>query len=271
MEMSEIKNWAARIRERKQNIDKKPVVAAYGLVNAGKSYLLNMLTAPKNADEYFKTADRRETVAIKEFESEKYIYLDTPGLDAQRQDDNISEEAVLNADIVLFVHQPQGELDASEMAFLKALKSSMGDCAEKHVVIVISKAEKEPKEKISTIMGKIREQCKKHLGIEFSVFSVSSTFYKKGVNENKNKLVAESHVTDLIEYLDLLRPEVQDARKARLHHEREMLVHAVDATIKGLKEQKQAIHKDARKKFSDFSESMKNFRNILERYEKEFG
>jgi 50S ribosomal subunit-associated GTPase HflX len=59
----------------------KPVIAACGLMNAGKSYLLNMLTQHIE-QEYFKTADQRETTSNKKLETEQYIYLDTPGLDA---------------------------------------------------------------------------------------------------------------------------------------------------------------------------------------------
>ena len=67
--------------------NKKPIIVAYGLMNAGKSYLLNMLTQ-HISEEFFKTNDIRETATIKKFESEKYIYLDTPGLDANEEDDS---------------------------------------------------------------------------------------------------------------------------------------------------------------------------------------
>ena len=50
--------------------NKKPIIVAYGLMNAGKSYLLNMLTQ-HISEEFFRTNDIRETATIKKFESEK--------------------------------------------------------------------------------------------------------------------------------------------------------------------------------------------------------
>ncbi len=56
-----------------------PVIVTWGLMNAGKSSLLNMLT--KHIEqEYFKTNDFRETAVISAYETDQLTYLDTPGL-----------------------------------------------------------------------------------------------------------------------------------------------------------------------------------------------
>lgn len=57
---------ASDILARKQGQD-KPVIAVWGMMNAGKSYLLNMLTHHYNA-EYFPTNDVRETAELRLFE-----------------------------------------------------------------------------------------------------------------------------------------------------------------------------------------------------------
>ena len=108
-----IKKMEQRYLELQSNLndqEQKPVVAVWGLMNAGKSYLLNMLT-DHFGEEYFKTNDFRETAEIKKYESNQIIYLDTPGLDANEADNLEAIRGVARADVVLFVHQPQGELE----------------------------------------------------------------------------------------------------------------------------------------------------------------
>ena len=66
-----VKNKFNKLKDNKIEVG-KPVVAAFGILNAGKSYLLNMLSL-NIQDEYFKTNDHRETTEILEYESEKFI------------------------------------------------------------------------------------------------------------------------------------------------------------------------------------------------------
>ena len=57
----DIKNRSASIALAAHSTPSKPVIAVCGLMNAGKSYLLNMLTQQID-QEYFKTADQREKI-----------------------------------------------------------------------------------------------------------------------------------------------------------------------------------------------------------------
>ena len=77
----DLKNRSEQLALSAYSAPNKPLIAVCGLMNTGKSYLLNMLTQHID-QEYFKTADQRETAANKTLETEQYIYLDTPGLDA---------------------------------------------------------------------------------------------------------------------------------------------------------------------------------------------
>lgn len=181
--------------------NKKPIIVAYGLMNAGKSYLLNMLTQ-HISEEFFKTNDIRETAAIKKFESEKYIYLDTPGLDANEADDSQAQFGVAKADVVLFLHQPQGELEANEIDFLKKLKRSFGKYSDKSIILILSKIEKEGKEKIDAIEEAVKMQCEKEIGFSPVIFKVSNSRYRNGITKNKNALVDQSNIQPLIEHID---------------------------------------------------------------------
>lgn len=181
--------------------NKKPIIVAYGLMNAGKSYLLNMLTQ-HISEEFFKTNDIRETATIKKFESEKYIYLDTPGLDANEEDDSQAQFGVAKADVVLFLHQPQGELEANEIDFLKKLSRSFGKYSNKSIIIVLSKVEKESKEKIDAIEEAVKIQCEKEIGFSPKIFKVSNSRYKSGIAKNKNALIDQSNIKSLIGHID---------------------------------------------------------------------
>lgn len=181
--------------------NKKPIIVAYGLMNAGKSYLLNMLTQ-HISEEFFKTNDIRETATIKKFESEKYIYLDTPGLDANEEDDSQAQFGVAKADVVLFLHQPQGGLEVKEIDFLKKLSRSFGKHSNKSIIIVLSKVEKESKESIDAIEEAVRIQCEKKIGFSPKIFKVSNSRYKSGIAKNKNALIDQSNIKSLIGHID---------------------------------------------------------------------
>ena len=103
--LDQLEQRLAQLKQRSKQ--KKPVVAVCGLMNAGKSFLLNMLSQHFDR-EHFKTADQRETAEIKRLETNDFIYLDTPGLDANNTDDLLAKQGIGSADIVLYVHQPRG-------------------------------------------------------------------------------------------------------------------------------------------------------------------
>lgn len=250
----------------------KPIIAVCGLMNAGKSYLLNMLTQHIE-QEYFKTADQRETTANKKLETEHYIYLDTPGLDANTHDDAMAHQGIDEADIVLFVHQPQGELDASELAFMRQLKGRFGKSAKHSIAIVISKIDKEPAAKIDAIDKEIQKQCQEKLGTAFTTFQISNTRYKTGISQQKNGLVQASHIDALLQHLKKITPKIHQARQNKLAASIEALTAEIDQLTQGLRDEKTAIQQRISGQFADFnaqmellqaflSESASNFKKI---------
>ena len=241
---------------------RKPVIAVCGLMNAGKSYLLNMLT--KHIDqEYFKTADQRETTANKTLETEQYIYLDTPGLDANAQDDAIAQQGIADADIVLFVHQPQGELDPNELDFLRQLKDCFGKSAKHSVIIVISKIDKEPASKIEAIDKEIQKQCQEKLGTVFTTFQVSNTRYKTGISQQKNGLIQASHIDALLQHLKKATLKIRQARKDKLTASIEALMTETDTLTQELRDEKAAIQQDINEQFSPFNSHMDLLQTFL--------
>lgn len=245
---------ASDILARKQGQD-KPVIAVWGMMNAGKSYLLNMLTHHYNA-EYFPTNDVRETAELRLFEGESYIFLDTPGLDAHDADDQVAMDGAAKADVVLFVHQPQGELEKIELDFLKQLKESFGVYAEKNIVLVISKADAESLDKIEQIEQKVLEQCHLHLGFAPESFLISGTRFHKGIQQHKDGLVKASHLQELKLHIETLGIDVRAVREERIRHAQNTLLLEISAAEEALNDEKLQLEDDLYWNFARFNDAM---------------
>ncbi|OYU12585.1 MAG: hypothetical protein CFE38_06170 [Comamonadaceae bacterium PBBC1] len=238
-----------------QNMDPRTTIVAYGLMNAGKSFLLNMLTQHIE-EEFFKTNDIRETADVKKFETEKIIYLDTPGLDANEADDAQAEFGASQADIVLFLHQPQGELEASEVKFLKKLTQSFGKYAESNIILVLSKIEKEEPSKINLIEDRIKAQCAYELGFTPKVFQVSNKRYQTGILKQKDGLIAQSHINALIEHLNVVVSNTGKVRAQRSLTEAEVLLRVLELKEQSLGARRQSIQEGIRQAFAIFNEQI---------------
>lgn len=232
----------------------KPVVAAWGLMNAGKSYLLNMLTQHIE-NEYFKTNDFRETAEIKKFETEDFIFLDTPGLDACAKDDLTAIDGVGKADVVLFVHQLQGELEAIEIEFLQGLVDSFGEHASDNIIIVLSKVDKESNDKIEAIKQKVLNQCEIYVGFEPQCIAVSNTVYKKGAEKNIQGLMKNSNIEILHNTLESLLESANDVRIERHIQEKQQLIKKLRIEQKNIEDALEQYNV----KTSKFNEDVKSF------------
>ncbi|MGU5638078.1 GTPase [Aeromonas veronii] len=241
---------------------KKPIVAAWGLMNAGKSYLLNMLTNHIQT-ECFRTNDIRETATLQRFENEHFIFLDTPGLDANSDDDQIAHQGEKVADVVLFVHQPQGELDKMELGFLRSLASSFGKYAEQNIILILSKSDAEIAEKIDAIERRIREQCQSVLGFTPRCFQISGTSYRAGITKNKDGLVRASHIQELEQHLNSFVDVSAVKRERHLQALDTLLIELVDA-----EKQVSTIKSDTEHQlingFSAFNIAMSEFYQAME-------
>lgn len=246
-----------------RELNTKPVVVAYGLMNSGKSSLLNMLT--ENVEpEFFKTNDIRETIENKGFEGERYIYLDTPGLDANNEDDNYAESGVNQADIVLFVHQPQGELEANEIEFLRKLLSSFGEYASQHIIIVLSKMEKEEAEKIQAIERRIHQQCQTELGFSATIFQVSNKRFQAGILKSQQALISRSNIPELAAHLARLAATATAPRARRAMREIDVLLHEVEQAEQQLRADKSQLRSQISHAFARFNHQIEHLHTYLD-------
>lgn len=206
--------------------DSKPVIAAWGLMNAGKSYLLNMLTGHFET-ERFRTNDIRETAQLQAYTSDDFVFLDTPGLDANDADNQQAQQGAKRADVILFVHQPPGELEKIEVDFLRELVASFGSYADQNIILILSKSDAESAEKIDAIEKRILEQCRSDLNFSPRCFTLSGTRFKTGMTQNKQGLVRASHIQELEHYLQRF------AGVSAVQRERQLV--AVNELIAGMK------------------------------------
>lgn len=245
-------------------VDRKPKVAVCGLVNAGKSYLLNMLTQ-HTGEEFFKTNDTRETAEVKPLEIDDCIFLDTPGLDASEADDKTAIKGAFQADVYLFVHQPQGELEPIELNFLKNLVEHLRENANKHIIMVFSKADKDSTENIEKIKLKSLSQIKDHLGFEPKSFNVSGKLYLAGVKNQQSIMIDKSHITELAEHLQGLVCKFNTKKAQQTKYLNTITLYLKELEIKRNElDQKIKSHKrDLNKEFSNFQLVITSIKNKI--------
>ena len=223
-------------RQRNDTSPSKPRIAAWGLVKAGKSSLLNMLSGHAS-DEYFETGVIRTTRANQALELADYVLVDTPGLGIDKDDSQQANEGLDVADIVLFVHAPPGELDQEEVALLEQLRNTFGEDVSERVVLVISQLDKLQDADLAEVQKEIERQAQIWLGAQPKCFVISNTRFKSGVEKNKEGLCIKSGIPPLVQHLQALSknlarsPSLEEARKKRLERRALELCERIDAAI----------------------------------------
>lgn len=241
----------------------KPVIVTWGLMNAGKSSLLNMLTQHIE-QEFFKTNDFRETTEVSAYEGDQYIYLDTPGLDANTADNLEALKGIKKADIVLFVHQLQGELEANEVEFLKDVRTSFGQYAEKNIILILSKVDKEDRSKVDQIQKRVLEQCEQYLGFQPQCFQISNTLYQQGIQKHKDGLVRHSHIEDLKQCINSIVSNTRVVRQERLNQEKALLLKKLTEQKTKIEAEHQAQRSLLMDGFVSFQRSLKSLKQFVE-------
>ena len=183
--------------------DKRYVkIAVAGRMNHGKSSLLNSLIG----DNIFKVQDIRETTTNSRYELfEDILLVDTPGLDANINDDTIANVAYESSNIILFVHNYNvGDFHKGELEALKRIagfhnSEAFGD---RFILVLTGKDAVTDQNDRELIKLKLLKDIKQFCGLQnFPIFEVSNTTFMKGKSENKEKLIIYSGIPTLLEYI----------------------------------------------------------------------
>lgn len=250
----------------RSNDDEYARVVVYGLLNAGKSSLLNMLTDHLKED-YFGTGDIRVTTSIQKERYNQFEYIDTPGLDANEDDDEVASIGAKASDIILFVHQANRELEKEEYEFLENVAKSFGRRASKSVVLIISKIDGKNADELNEIVSRIKEQCKQYLRFTPKTIQISNNRYRKGVLENKNNMIEKSGIPELKKYLNSIADEAFKNRyskqETRILELRNKVSEKIKMNERVLSEIRNSV---VNKEFADFNQKVDKYTAIFDDY-----
>ncbi|MCF0122172.1 MAG: 50S ribosome-binding GTPase [Lachnospiraceae bacterium] len=185
---------------------KEILIVNAGRMNHGKSSLLNSLLG----NEVFEIADVRKTrVRQKEKYAEDVYVIDTPGLDADAEDDAEAFEVYKKANYILFVHSLKiGELHKSEIDIIVKLeklfpKGYFWD----HFAMVLTFGDAVSNKNYELIKAKIQSDLDSVLpDNKLKIFFTSNKRFEKGVQEESQKkketFIKKSGIPILKEFID---------------------------------------------------------------------
>jgi tRNA U34 5-carboxymethylaminomethyl modifying GTPase MnmE/TrmE len=241
---------------------KEPRVMVCGLLKAGKSSLLNALTGHL-AQEYFATGASRATTCVAELNLNGVIYVDTPGLDANADDDVEAWRGLASADQLVFVHSLRiASLDTQEVNFLVELLRREPDLQQR-LVVALTHAESAEDAKESRL-AVLRDCLETTLGFCPTLITTSFTRHRRGMLENKPALLALSGVGQLHQRLAEMRAaDLQGLRLARDALRRHQLAGLLDKAISKRMQLLKSLQADRTKGFSRLQDDLSAFVNHL--------
>lgn len=212
------------IADYKKAIDKNDiVVTCMGLYNHGKSTLLNALIGDYE-NKTFKAADVRETTKNKSVKHGNLTIVDTPGLNAQKNDDKRVMDAVRESDINLFVHNINtGAFVESEVKFFHNVKKHWKNPQEfiARTIFILSKIDEVNSiDDVKNTHEEMIKQIEAVFSVRANIIAVSAKDYSDGKIDNEQELIHESNIdklqTSIATLSESLTKELQETKKTRL-------------------------------------------------------
>lgn len=188
----------------------KPKVMVYGIYNSGKSTLINALMKKEVAE----MADRPMTCKIAEYDHGDYILVDSPGVDAPIEHENITKKFLSKCHIILFVISSKGGFE-SKYNYERMVELINGDIP---FVIVLNERgypkkkewdqktrdlyEAKYQQELKSIQYKIIDNLKKvsgdkNIADKYEVYILNARKALLGIQKNKQQMYAASHIEDL--------------------------------------------------------------------------
>ena len=174
----------------------EPEIMVYGIYNAGKSSILNELMG----DDKAAVNDVPTTDSVTYYDFQGYKIADTPGVMAPIEHENVTQEHLQKADIVLFVMSTTG---SNEKAENYQRMKSISDAGKKIIIVLNDKNGDMGKndDTIQIIKQQVAVNMQK-VGIEnvdekYCIITVNALRAKKGRVENKTALLAKSGIEEL--------------------------------------------------------------------------
>ena len=187
-----------------ENKKKKPDanIMVYGVYNAGKSTLINALVGQEVA----ATGDIPLTDKVTEYSCRNYMILDTPGIDAPEEHENVTKEQLEKADAVVFVVNPLGVVEeAKTLATLMDLFKNR-----KKVFLVFNEKNQLTEEDFIQLKNQTRERLQeladehhlKNILKDIPIIKVNAQMALMGKLKDKEKMVEYSGFFEFEKQLD---------------------------------------------------------------------
>lgn len=181
-----------------------------GMVSSGKSSLYNVLTE-NTLTERFPTGAARTTMCADSFCYRNVLYIDTPGIDVKDIDDEIAFSTIVEADIVVIVHNIKtGPLTRAESEWIKRISASMPNekVRKKRLLFVCTwKDMREKEEGYETLFREVCNMVFDAVGTIINVCDVSVLKYQAGLKKEKPILCKNSGIPELREIIDVMGKE----------------------------------------------------------------
>jgi GTPase Era involved in 16S rRNA processing len=220
------------VQERSANAT--PVVMVFGIYNAGKSTLLNAMLGKECAT----MADEPETDKITPYEWRGFTVLDTPGIDAPIDHENVSREQLERSDVILFVLSNDGAFEEektySEMCDILA--------AQKPLLVIVnnksgqSEADPDYRHLYNAVANNLNTAAKQsglsQAASDVRILLVNAKTALKGRLENKEQLVKRSNLPDLMNAVEELLKNCDASKIALVLGER--VKKLIDQALKNL-------------------------------------
>lgn len=223
-------------------------IAVYGKYNHGKSSLLNALVGEK----IFKTADIRETIISKSHTKNSITWIDTPGLDADvdEEDDNNAKEVLNRSDLLLFVHSiNEGELDEKELTFLKERYKNNNN-----ILLVLSQTDKVSE--VESVQNVIKNQLD-FIVNPIQIIAVSS----KRANHKNEKIKQMSNIKKITQIIHQKKEELLKKRDIEKNSLKKKIQISINDEISHLNLKKSKISNDISKLKEEFEKDVQDIRD----------
>lgn len=187
----------------------KPKIMVYGIYNGGKSTLVNAICGKAVAE----VADRPMTDCIAEYDAGKYILVDSPGVNAPIQHEEIADSHLEGCHMILFVISSKGIFED------RVNYEKMGNLIKKGLpfYIVLNERsdlqEKEDKEKYEEELKRIERKIIKNLSAysgvsnvegKYEVIRVNAKRAWTGIEKKKENMFALSNIPALIRRIEFI-------------------------------------------------------------------
>lgn len=228
-----VESFASNLLERMEN--GRPVVMVYGVYNAGKSTLINALVG-KEVAEY---ADIPKTALVSSYKVGDVEILDTPGIDAPIEHEEVSRDQLLRSDAVIFVLSSGGVVD-EEQTYIEIKK--ILEVGKPLIIVINNKTnQKDGDLDLLTIKDQFKQNIYKYCGTdEFLLekldrvedYLVNAKLGMRGKIEDKPKMVEFSQLPKLEKAVSRLfdRTDSVQIAKTLSYELNELLETAKEAT-----------------------------------------